>query len=255
MSNYSRNRCSGGGTSIITLNNLFLNFFGIAGGWPGNETYPFNGPAWSLGVEIFCYIIFYFLIKLIHNKKVKNIIIILLIISGLYAFKFNLNYPIINCEMGRGIASFFLGGAIYKLLINFKWKKRTSFILLILLGGSILLLKFNSFISQNLYFMNVLVIFPILLLITLNSKFINNLLKNKFINKLSKLSYSIYLNQLLIMETIYLINLKYNFINFYSPLFFIIYLIITLLFSYLTYTIIELKLKNYLMTKIKFRQC
>ena len=57
------------------------------------------------------------------------------------------------------------------------------------------------------------------------------------------------------METIYLINLKYNFINFYSPLFFIIYLIITLLFSYLTYTIIELKLKNYLMTKIKFRQC
>ena len=181
------------------------------------------------------------------NEKLENILMIFLVISGFLMFKYRLDYPIINGLMGRGIANFFLGGCLYKLIMKVKNSQYLTLGALGVLILTLVALKFWPLLTNYIYYINALIIFPTIFIIVLNSKLLLKIMPNKFLKTLSKLSYSVYLNQILIMEFTYLINLKFKFINFYSPLFFISFMLILIIFSYGTYKLIEQKGKKLLL--------
>lgn len=96
-------------TYHFLLNLLFVSNWGFEGGD------SFNGPVWSVSVEIFLYIIFFFSVLFIEVKELLCLFISV-VAFGLYC---SLHNPIF-----LGVALFFLGGAVFHLtfLISIKWQ-------------------------------------------------------------------------------------------------------------------------------------
>lgn len=112
------------GSDNFCLSNLLINFLGIARGWIENISYPYNGPAWTISVEIFCYLIFY-LISRFCKKRIRTMIMIIIVIVSVFIVKGNLQYPILNVEIARGTSCFFFGVLFIKLLsLRCVYKKR-----------------------------------------------------------------------------------------------------------------------------------
>ncbi len=72
--------------------------------WGFEDGYSFNGPFWSVSVEIFLYLMFFVCCRLL---PIKIYILAGLSIAG---FFIKLEYGL---EIGRGMGSFFLGGCIF----------------------------------------------------------------------------------------------------------------------------------------------
>ncbi len=84
------------------LNLFFINQWGFESG------FSFNGPAWTLSIEVLLYILF-FTLAFVR----KGNFIVCLIISLSSAALLVIDPPFINRFILRGTASFFLGGALY----------------------------------------------------------------------------------------------------------------------------------------------
>ncbi len=239
---YVRRKIVWGGDNDYSIIAIIANIFGIKGGWFGKASYPYNGPAWFIGVIIFCYILFYIILKYVKNKKIKVLTLCFLIIDGLCLVNYNLQMPILNREMGRGICCFFLGGFVYY-FENFicKMKKEQFFnvISFICMVSLLSIFKYTLNLNELLNYTVTIAFFTFLVLFVLNFNFNEKVIDD--FNKISVLSYSIFLNQVLIMEIIFFLSQIVKFIDFYSKTFFIIFFVILFIFSKFTYEIIEKK--------------
>lgn len=82
----------------FTLNLLFISAWGFG------SPYSFNGPVWSISIEVFLYILF-FVFCSAHRIRLAGVLLVSAI--GLVAsYKF-------GSLLGRGVFAFFLGGATY----------------------------------------------------------------------------------------------------------------------------------------------
>jgi len=77
----------------------------FASGWGLERGYSFNGPIWSVSVEVLCYAAF-FLICLLRCKRWWQLI--LFMVGGYYLQRTGLSDP------GRGLSSFFVGGLAFQ---------------------------------------------------------------------------------------------------------------------------------------------
>ncbi len=98
--------------------------------WLPHPEQTFNGPSWSLSVEVFLYILFFTLASKRFNHP--------LILGGLAAVAvgFNLTHSIENVSgIARGVASFFLGGLAFQAVNALRqprrevWQKRVTLVL------------------------------------------------------------------------------------------------------------------------------
>lgn len=82
---------------------FLLNLF-LASSWGLERGYSFNGPVWSISVEVVLYALFFACCRLF---PVRAIVLSFFSIAGfLVVEKF-------NSALGRGVGSFFLGGCVY----------------------------------------------------------------------------------------------------------------------------------------------
>lgn len=96
---------------------LGLNLF-FASDWGFDKGLSFNGPVWSISVEVLAYLVFFALARRIQfNWRAITAIIILLIIAKM---SFPWVKDIILCQL-----YFFIGGAIY--FVTHKYKQRIRF--------------------------------------------------------------------------------------------------------------------------------
>jgi len=89
---------------VYPYNNVYhftLNIF-FASSWGLEKGPSFNGPNWSVSVEILLYVLFF----IICRNNIKKIVLPLLLFCGLVIQFF---YP----PIGHGLYSFFLGGILY----------------------------------------------------------------------------------------------------------------------------------------------
>jgi peptidoglycan/LPS O-acetylase OafA/YrhL len=93
----------------------FLLNLGFASGWGFEKGFSFNGPVWSVSVEVALYVMFFGLCRLMRARLVS-----LLAIS---AVGFVVVIPV-SAYLGKGIGGFFLGGSVY---IAYEWIFRKGF--------------------------------------------------------------------------------------------------------------------------------
>ena len=89
-----------------TPGNFLLNLFGVQQ-WVVNAPQMFNGPAWSISVEMFLYIVFFIVCYFRFNSI--PVLIGLFVIGHVYklASPFEIN------DFARGMPNFFLGGLVF----------------------------------------------------------------------------------------------------------------------------------------------
>ena len=229
---------------IHTNNDFFhfvLNFFFISG-WGFENGPSFNGPIWSVSVEIIIYIFFFFaIIKSRGHTIIKSILFILFFILirksanlDFFTNQINFNKNIINC----GIL-FFEGVLVF--FLNKKINDRKIFTTL---GLALLTL---SLVGN----FKILIFLPSILIIFLNFEiFFKNKLGLIF-NFLGNLTYGLYLWHLPV-QLILIILIKNNDINFTiieSNFFFIFYLMSVFTLSIISYYFFEKKLRDRIRNK------
>ncbi len=215
-----------GNFQIYQFNDLYhfmLHIFFISS-WGFEQDHSFNGPIWSVSVEILIYIIFFFSLLLIKKYKIYFIIIfslLLLMVDKL------INYESLFLECAR---LFFSGSLVYFIIQKQNFK---GFLFII----SILLITLSFFGNFKIYlFCPSLLLFFIQLDNYLNYEKIKNLFY-----KLGNLTYAIYLlhvpMQILIILTFDYFNIQDN--VFTNELFFISFILILLLVSNLCFNRFE----------------
>lgn len=214
--------------------NIILNLFCLSRGYVNNVFYPYNGPAWFLNVIILDYILFYLINRYVKSTKKKVSIMLVIIIFGIALKYFDMQLPVLNVEVGRGLFNFFIGGILTYIYEIVKEKNFIrNFLTIVLL---IIMISVVIFLKSS-YYANVLLLFPAMFLFfILIDKYIPY---SKILENLGKISFSMYLWHYCYMCFIKLI--PFNF-NYYSNFFLMFYLITLILLSYFSYVFIEEKL-------------
>ena len=194
---------------LNNISNFFLHLFFLQ---HYADKYAFNGPAWSISVEMFLY--FTFSIMLFFNKKYFLMMPIIFIILFSLFLENNYGAGFSHNAVYSGLYSFSLGCifcSIYlknKIFFNSKLFNKFYFILLVLFFVE--LFKYKILFKLNYSFIYS-VIFGLMIYLScfLNKNFfLYKLFFNKMFIFLGKISYSIYLGHVLVF---FLLNnfLKY----------------------------------------------
>lgn len=228
--------------------------------WPGPM-----GITWSLAIEEHFYLIWPLLIFLLNKKWINRILIVILILSPIIRAYFNFHthshlssYVITFCRLDA--LSF---GSLIALNKD-KLSVRYSIIALIISSFSIALIFFlkgkyyyhDTLVSTIGYSLNYILMGSILILI-INNKFkiLNHFFELKFLQKMGKYSYSIYLfhapiNGFFILLS-HNINTNTNSINWsiIQLLYAVIIIFLSFLVGYISYNLFE---KHFLKLKMRF---
>ena len=93
-----------------------LNLVFMQAGW-FEDGFSFNGPSWSIAVEIFLYAVFYVLaVTAVRTRHFAGAAAVLMAI-GAYLSALQLDAPLVNWWIARGVAGFF-AGALTLLLVQ-----------------------------------------------------------------------------------------------------------------------------------------
>lgn len=232
-----------------TVDTLFLTnstpFFGNSDGM--------NGPSWSISSEMISYLIFGIIIYISKPKYrlwIFGFIIILSIILQVIFKDLDLDFSFL-----RGTLSFSLGVLLYKINL-IKLNVSNYFELMVPLIVLYIMYFINSDSSQNIFYriviINLVFFFSIFILLKTNG-IISIILEKTFFQFLGRISYSIYLNHLIVITLFSrfifsVIKIDQSILN--QLFVFITSIVITLLYSDLTYTKIELRAGNFLKNKL-----
>lgn len=240
-----------------SLNDLYafiLNFFMIQSWNIYLPNYSFNTPAWALSVEIFLYILFFFLAS---RKKLNSLTCAILICIGVSLTKEEFgSYLFMNQWIGRGITSFFWGIILSRLIVfiinNNKEKlvARISFITLVfytsfafimgpgeVAGGGYICMVYN------------MMVFPAMIFIAIFQKQCRKILLITPLQGLGKISFTIYMVHFPIQALLYTISDYIN-INFASHTIWAAYSLSVIVSAVFIYRYFELPAKKYIRRKL-----
>lgn len=163
---------------------------------PSNDAATFNGPAWSISVEFYTYLIFGLLILFFKSQTVK--VIGFLTISSLLML--STNYTLGFDNLLRCLSGFFLG-CLTARVINKSTIHLTNYLSTIVFISIILFLQFKTPKSLDgpIYFLIPILIFSIMLN---RNGFLNKVLNIKILTWLGVISYSVYMSHSLVLWVI-----------------------------------------------------
>lgn len=250
--------CMGEDFFVYQLNDTYhfiLNLLFIQNGW-FEHGFSFNAPTWSLAVELIAYILFFFVLHAFNNRNRYVSIFIFLVLLGIFLKRFQFSIPLLNQETSRVLIGFFMGCLTYEINDYMVMLKKQK-LLIVILGGIIFLIV--TFISVSFghealgdwQLVYAIIIFPLGIILVLNTKPLNFLLSLSLFEYLGKISYSIYLLHFPIQLIIKTINdfLVLN-IDFSTKSFFTTFVLTTIAASILSYEFIEKPSQKYLRKRV-----
>jgi peptidoglycan/LPS O-acetylase OafA/YrhL len=220
------------------IKHFILQLF-LASNW-GAQGFSFNGPIWSISVEVLVYVFFFLVLRFIGSSTFITLAVLL--ICGIIKFNNLTQSPIVDC-----IVYFYFGGLTSQIFKRFEGTKYQKFILIFCL---ILILCPFIFLNENIfnlikYVFLMLYSSALIYIVAVDIKF--PLLAAKFIEALGNMTYSSYLIhfplQLLIVLIFGAIGVD---LPLYSPYFFILFLLLTLILAHIIYEYFEKPLQYYI---------
>ena len=230
----------------IYKNNDFFHFilqFFMASNWGFENASSFNGPIWSISIEVIIYGFFFILLKTLKNSILVNlsIILICLVIKIFYEHQAS---QIVDCAL------FFFTGGCVSFFINYL--ENMSRIILKLLLAPIIFFLIYLIIDRQIYNLNnfnyifQLIFFPLTIFffcdISSKNKNISNLFS--FLGNLTYSSYLLHFPVQLLITIFFIYSGKE--IPFFNNYFFIFYISFVLSISWISYNYFENPMKNYI---------
>jgi len=216
---------------FIDLYHFILHVF-FAYGWGLEEGRAFNSPIWTVSLEVVIYFIFFFSIKLIKKYKIFLVLFIYCILLFIDKGQFSQTSiaRFLNHVEFIGFCKLFFSG-VFVFLITEKFKNFNYLMIFSILG---IALSFVGNFKLYLFCPNLLLFFVLID----NFKIINKI--KELFQLLGSLTYSIYLFHTVTFLIAFFILSNTNTIDlFYSNYFFIIYLLVTILISFYSFTYFE----------------
>nr|WP_314081704.1 acyltransferase [uncultured Leptotrichia sp.] len=237
---------------INNINTISLIFdFIFSGIHVINNNLSLNGPIWYINVLLVCYILAYG-ISYIYVQFPNKILFMFPIILGIIIFETGWQFPFLTTSVARGYVAFFEGIILYFLInrvekFGYQVKKMLIYISLFAFFVSFryIFLHFENYstLISNINIFFDFIIYPPLLYILYNFKWLNNFCNTRFIKYLGRISYGIYLWNFPILGGIYLLirlfKLNNEVIVKYWFLIWIIMIILHFILSILSYKFIE----------------
>ncbi len=223
-----------------------------------------NYPSWSISSEMISYL--YFIVLIILVSKYKTQIFPITVLLGGFLFMMNYGDFFNGGHFGfiRGIIGFTLGYFVYK-VYSFKRVKHINnsaeLLIVPLVIWSVYMIPESGMGSFSIDYVwkVVLLLFAFggtLLLLTKTDGFLSKILEHSFLQYLGKISYSVYLNHSLVFFLMgkSLKIIKYGESEIEKNLMAILISTILILYSFLTYKLVEKRVGNLLSKKIfKFK--
>lgn len=234
---------------LDTLNTLtMLNSTPIFG--DASRNLGMNHPSWSVSAEFISYTIFGLSSIFLSKNKVKFSILLVFISVVVFIAKESVSYSHYTWFFLRGIIGFNMGCIVYRLSTkNHSFNSFLELLLPILILLVFYLLQNFQFVYMgivSLVFRPLLFAFFIFVLIN-TSNYLSAFLESKPLKFLGKISYSIYLNHILLLLVIprfifdFLGVTQSNFSQIFVSLFVVL---LVILYSSFTYTYIEAWFSN-----------
>ena len=224
----------------------FVSQLFLASNWGFGKGYSFNGPTWSISVEVLIYFFFFLILKNISKSFFINIAILLVCLAAKY-FKFSSS--IFDC-----LAFFYIGGisAIgYKYIQTIKYKKHLFYISVFTLLATPIFI-YQTSIYQHKYFTTLFLMSytPILLFVCAQHFNVSPAIQ-KTIEAAGNMTYSSYLIHFPIQLAIalFFLNTEQK-IPYSSTIFFIGFIFLTFVISYYIYRLFELPAQKYIRRRL-----
>jgi len=225
------------GKFYIYQNNDFFSFFSnllfIQSGFFQQE-FGFNAPTWSLGIEFWLYLLFFWLTIKFKDRRYLPLLLSLVAFSS-----YNHQPPVgivpFTPEFERGIGSFFLGGVVYTIqdALSTQTRKTRDLIgwsafTIASIGIALLYMKlsgrFGSLMTHD-FLAFVLIIGPALVLSAAVSPSIRRILSLRMFSFFGDISYSMYLWHVPIQLSLFVLVFAFGYsVQPGSHLFFLAYM-------------------------------
>lgn len=199
------------------LYHFVLNLFLIQNGFLGTE-WSFNAPSWCLSVFVFCYGLFFVIVY--SSRCVRDVIFKSLIAVFLAEYLVDNMFtgPILNSQIGRGLACFSLGVLLYNV-----WLKRRALntqliglLSVVVLLACYIIVRMDSAVVGNVPHFFVFGCTPLIILGGCFNKGIDYILDNRIFLFLGRISLNIYLWHFPVqvamkcVDKIFSLNVKYE---------------------------------------------
>jgi peptidoglycan/LPS O-acetylase OafA/YrhL len=218
----------------------------LASNWGFEKGYSFNGPIWSISIEVLVYCFFFFILQNISKSLAVNIAILLICFA---AKCFKVSSPIFDC-----LAFFYIGGIsaiAHKHIQTIKYKKTLFYLSIFTLLASPIFIHLTSIYRHKYFATLFLMSYTPILLFVCARHFNFPPAIQKTIEAAGNMTYSSYLIHFPIQLAVAIcfLNAEQK-IPYYSTVFFIGFIFVTLVLSYYIYRLFELPAQNYIRRKL-----
>ncbi len=239
-------------SSVYRFDTFFVKFFLVDLWLLGNDYWDaWNIPSWTISGELFAYLIFPLLAVIVCiHKKLKYLIFMVAVVSIATLYEIfdsrSLGGNISHLGLFRCLLEFLCGICIYNIFMSIRDRAKQEICHVVFWLVAVLLGLLMYFFTENHFFVPLL--FSALLLMLLNFRsWLHKILENKYLVILGDISYSVYLNHMLVLTLYTMIIINNGELLALVDIFY--YITITLLFSLVTYKYVEVPLRKQICDK------